>query len=285
MEGCVTRRGLAAAALVSPLAVVASAAQAKEGPESTFDEIRRTGLLRIGGIQGSLPLFQKDLTTGGWSGAAVEMAKDLASAFDAEVRIVETTFANSVLDLQSNRIDLAFNLNPTPKRALVIGFTNTFHYHPYGVLARQGLSPQTWADINRPEVRIVVDIGTLHEVVARRYAPRAQITALKTRDECNLELASGRVDMEVMAGILAVTTAAKNPNLGSYHTLKDPTVKLPVSFGVRRETDPRYLDVVNAWIEFNVGIGQIADWWLDALVPEGLTRSNLPPELLPGPPI
>lgn len=284
MTDRLTRRGLAAAALASPLVAALPSAGAKDGPESIFDQIRRTRVFRVGGIQGAMPWFQKNLSTGAWTGAGVEMAKDLADVFDAEVKIVETTYANSILDLQSNRIDLGFGLNPTPRRALAIGFTKTYHYHPYGVLARHGLAPRTWADINRPDVRIVVDLGTMHEFTARRYAPQAQITALRTRDDCNLALASGRVDMAVMAAILGVTTAATNPNIGVYHILREPVVKPPTALGVRRESDNRYLDVVNAWVDHVVGYGQFADWYLDALAPLGLTRATIPAEMLPGPP-
>ena len=54
---------------------------------------------------------------------AVEMAKNIASSFDAKIEYLESTYGNSVLDLQSGKIDLAFALNPTPQRALVIGFS------------------------------------------------------------------------------------------------------------------------------------------------------------------
>ena len=82
---------------------------------------------------------------------------------------VESTYGNSVLDLQSNKVDLAFALNPTPQRALSIGFTHPMIVHPFGCVARKGLDPKTWDDINKPEIRIVYDIGSLHETAAKRY--------------------------------------------------------------------------------------------------------------------
>ena len=67
--------------------------------------------------------FTKDISTGEWTGAAVAMAKSIADVWSAQLVFVETTFGNSVLDVQSNKIDIAFALNPTPQRALAIGFT------------------------------------------------------------------------------------------------------------------------------------------------------------------
>jgi polar amino acid transport system substrate-binding protein len=49
------------------------------------------------------------------------MAKSIADVWSAQLVFVETTFGNSVLDVQSNKIDIAFALNPTPQRALQSG--------------------------------------------------------------------------------------------------------------------------------------------------------------------
>ena len=154
-------------------------AQAQSANETTFDRVRRTKTLRIAALPGELPYFQKDLASGEWSGACIEMAKDIAKVFDAQLGYVESTYGNSVLDLQSNKVDLAFALNPTPQRALSIGFTHPMIVHPFGCIARKGLDPSTWDDINKPEIRIVYDIGSLHETAAKRYAPRRSSPATR----------------------------------------------------------------------------------------------------------
>ena len=140
-----------------------------------------------------------------------------------------------MLDLQSNKIDLAFALNPTPARALSIGFTRPMITHPFGCLAKQGLAPKTWDDLNKPELVIVFDIGSLHETAARRYCPKAQLTGFKTRDECTLALQSGRADAHIQAALLGLATVGKNPSLGPYYLLTNPTVALPSCLGLQRE--------------------------------------------------
>ncbi len=274
-----TRRWLAgtAAALV-PVAGLVSEARA-QGTESTLDRVGRTGTLRISALPGETPYFAKDLASGAWKGACIGMADDIAKVFGAKVEYVEGTYASSVLDLQSNKVDLAFALNPTPLRALAIGFTHPFMVHPYGCLAKAGLNPKTWDDLNRPEVRVVCDIGSLHEVAARRFCPKAQITALKTRDEATLAFQSGRADAFILAAMLGLSTVAKNPALGPYHPLSGPPVALPSSFGVRREPDTRFVEVINAWIDFNRGTGAIREWLLDGLALNGVKREDIPPEL------
>ena len=103
-----------ASALASP-----AVAQAADPNESTFARIRRTKKMRIGAVGGGAPYYMKDLSSGQWKGFYVDIAKALADDMEAELEITETTWGNSVLDLQSNKIDIFFGLNPTPKRALV----------------------------------------------------------------------------------------------------------------------------------------------------------------------
>ena len=273
-----TRRGLAAAAAILPAAAMAVPARA-EGVESAIDRVQRTKVLRISALPGEAPYFAKDLATGTWKGACVEMAQDIAKVFDAQLEYVEGTYGSSVLDLQSNKVDLAFALNPTPARALAIGFTHSFITHPFGCIAKAGFEPKIWDDLNKPEIRIVCDLGSLHEVAARRYCPAAQITALKSRDECTLFFQSGRADAFILAAMLGLSSLAKNPSLGTYQLLGNPVVALPSNFGVRREPDTRFVEVLNAWIDFNRGTGQIREFLLDGLALNGVKRDSLPPGL------
>lgn len=279
MTETLSRRGLAAAAAAVSSFGIVGTAHAQSGSESTFDRVSRTKVLRIAALPGELPYFQKDLASGEWKGAAIEMAKDIAKAFDAKLHYVESTYGNSVLDLQSNKIDLAFALNPTPARALSIGFTHPMIIHPFGATTKKGLAPKTWDDLNKPDLRIVYDIGSLHETCAKRFTPKAQLTGFKTRDECVLALQSGRADAIVQAAILGLSALGKNPNLGEYHLLTNPLIALPSNLGIQREPDSRFADVVNAWLDFNRGIGNIREWMLGGLELVGVSREAVPPEV------
>ena len=79
------RRALAGAAALLPAGALIGSAHAQTGNESTFDRIRRTKTLRIAALPGELPYFQKDITSGEWSGACIDMAKDIAKVFDAQL--------------------------------------------------------------------------------------------------------------------------------------------------------------------------------------------------------
>ena len=259
--------------------IMKSPAWAQAASDNTLDRIRANKVLRIAVLPGELPYFNKDLATGTWSGFSIEMANDIAKLLDVQLEYIESTYGNSVLDLQSNKIDLGFALNPTPQRALVVDFTSPVFNHPFGAMLKKGLEAKTWADINKPEVKIAVDVGSANETVARRFAPNATIKSLKSRDEVMLEMSSGRVDCVVNALVLGLTAIAKNPNLGSYKILQSPAVAIPSSMAVRREPDKRWRDFLSAWVEYNRGIGQMREWFLKGLALSNIKAEDVPVEL------
>ena len=265
------------AAIASSL--TSSPASAQTAADNTLDKIRSTKVLRIAVLPGELPYFNKDLATGTWSGFSIEMANDIAKLLDVKLEYTESTYGNSILDLQANKIDLGFALNPTPQRALVVDFTNLVFPHPFGAMLKKGLEAKTWADINKPEVKIAVDVGSANEAVARRFAPNATIKSMKSRDEVMLEMASGRVDCVVNALVLGLTAIAKNPSLGTYKILQSPSVTVASGCAVRRESDKRWRDFLSVWIDYNRGIGQMREWFVKGLALSGVKPEDVPVEL------
>ncbi len=254
-------------------------ASAQTAADNTLDRIRSTKVLRIAVLPGELPYFNKDLATGTWSGFSIEMANDIAKLLDVKLEYTESTYGNSILDLQANKVDLGFALNPTPQRALVVDFTNLVFPHPFGAMLKKGLDAKTWADINKPEVRIAVDVGSANEAVARRFAPNATIKSMKSRDEVMLEMASGRADCVVNALVLGLTAIAKNPSLGTYKILQSPSVTVASGCAVRREADKRWRDFLSVWIDYNRGIGQMREWFVKGLALSGVKPEDVPVEL------
>jgi len=269
-----------AAATASAPALLAGAARAEAQPvESTLDRIKNSKVLRIAALPGEAPYFNKDLATGAWSGMCIAMAKDIAAIFDGEVAYVESTYGNSVLDLQSNKIDLAFALNPTPKRALVIDFTHPFYLHGFGMVGAKGFKAANWADLDKPEVKIAFDIGSVHEIAARRFASHATLIALKTRDDCILAVQSGRADCVILAVNLGLTAVKKNPALGEFQMLHQPRIQLPTCMGVRKEANKDWRDFLNAWVDYNRGIQQIREWLYGGLAINGVKPEDIPADV------
>jgi polar amino acid transport system substrate-binding protein len=272
-----TRRGMAGAfGAFAVLAVPGAGARAEDQTEPTVDRIRRTKMLRIAALPGEPPFFFKDIATGEWSGTAISMARDIARPFGATLDYVESTYGNSVLDLQSDKVDLAFALQPTPERALAIGFSRPYYNHPFGIVGRKDFQARTWADLNKPEVRIAVAIGSSVEPIARRFAPKAQLTGYKTADDNILAVQSGREDCIVVGAIQGLGMAAKNPVLGKLVVVHDPVIALPSAMGIRLEPDQRWKSYLDNWVEYNRGVMQFRAWFIEGLTKSGVSENDIP---------
>jgi len=272
-----TRRRLAGVLGAATLAAAGSAAaQTPSGQEQTFDRIRRTGVLRIAALPGEMPFFRKDLASGEWSGVAIDMAKSIAVPFNATLQYVESTYGNSVLDLQANKVDLAFALNPTPQRALAIGFTHAYYRHPFGYVARRGFGARTWDDLNRPDIRVVSLIGSLSDVLLARYAPKAQVIGAKAGDDAILLMQAGRADCIIYALIQALGVSAKAPMLEQVTLLEGPFVALPSAMGVQTEPDRRWRDYLDSWSDYNTGTRQVGAWMRQSLLAMGVKSDSIP---------
>ncbi|KAB2864701.1 MAG: transporter substrate-binding domain-containing protein, partial [Bauldia sp.] len=152
--------GTAAAAVA---AASGTSARAQSAEQSTFDRVMSTKKIRVGGVATGTPWWWKDQASGQWGGQFWDMASALAADIDGDLEVVETTWGNAVLDLQANKIDLMFGLNPTPKRALAIDFSGPVYDSALVVIARPDFEVTTWAALNDPDVKIAVDVGSAHD--------------------------------------------------------------------------------------------------------------------------
>ena len=252
---------------------------ADTGSSTTLDRVRSSKILRTAVIVGQEPYFHKDIVSGQWSGACIDMANDIAGKLGAKVGLVESTWGNQILDLQAGKIDLAFAVNPTPERALVIDFSTPILVHSFTVIAKKGLpKPETWAAIDVPGVKVAVDLGSSHEMIARRYLPKTEILGFKTRDEAILAVATGRADYNVSLAVLAISTVKKNPNLGTL-AIPKPVLTLPTNLGLRVEGDRRFKDFLSAWADYNRSLGQTREWMINGFAAQGLTVADIPAEV------
>ena len=175
--------GVGAAAL-APMAP----APARGGParQSTWEVITGTKKLRLGAAI-SEPFAFKDLEGSDkpgavkvgnsvWRGVSINCAKELADALGAEMEVVETTYGNAVIGLQSDKFDLIFALDGTVKRAVAVDFVpQPLFMYGTAVLARTGADIATWQAINDKKLKIGVPVGTTMESEITRRAPAAEL--------------------------------------------------------------------------------------------------------------
>jgi polar amino acid transport system substrate-binding protein len=265
--------GLALAALA-----IAPRAQAQSPAETTFERVRRTRTVRVGVVGSQPPYCVRDLASGEWHGFIPAFGRDLAKAAEAQVEFVESTWGTAVLDLQSNKVDVFFGLNPTPQRALAIDFTHPLFNNLFTLVARPGFTPATWDALNSPSVRIALEVGTSYDQVITEICPKAQIQRLKSGPEATLAVQAGKADCQVLVALLALTALKRNPGIGSLVVPKPPFMAT-TNAGLRREPDKTWRDFVDNWIDWNKGLGRLRHMVIDSLALVDIKESDIPPKI------
>lgn len=262
------------------LGAVSVAASAYSGTAAlaagSLERVKSSGVLRIGAVADGAPYYQKSLTDGSWRGFYIDICKKLAEDLGVKMSILETTWGNSVLDLQADKIDVFFGLNPTPERLKVIDFSGPVFKNAFTMVTKKGLGAKTWEDFNKADMRIAVDAGSSHDAAVTRLAPLAQVSRLKTASDATAALQAGRVEAQCLVLILSLSLRAKNAALGEI-VMPTPPDFTTSNAGFRREPDQSWREFVDGWISKERGSGFIKNAVVKNMELVGVKESDFPP--------
>ncbi|MGV7213826.1 transporter substrate-binding domain-containing protein [Bradyrhizobium sp. UFLA05-112] len=272
-----SRRNLLSLGAVGVAAVTVAAsgtgAQAQSST-NTLQRIRDSGELKIGVAQGE-PWFYKDARSNEWYGIGWGVGVALARDLGVKPVPVETTWGNAVAGLQAGQFDVMFVLDATPQRALAIDFpVEPMFWYAQGLLVRDGLTAKSWAEFNKPEVRIGVVLGTSPDRDITTRLPNAQIERFPSGDETAAAFQAGRVDAISLFHPALVMLQAR---------VKKGTVVLPepirassTSAGVRRDTDKTWRDWLGLSLAYYYATGETQRIYEDYLKFRSIDVSKAP---------
>jgi polar amino acid transport system substrate-binding protein len=271
----ITRRAVAAGILAGGIARAAPARAA----EDVLERIARTGILRIGAVPAQPPYSYRDAATGAWAGFMIDIARDLAAEHGARIAPVESTWGNAVLDVVSDKVDIFFGLAPTPQRALAVDFSKPLYENAFSLIARDGFAPARWQDLNAPQVRVALELGTVYDQNVATLCPLASVIRLKTNNDALMAVQAGRADCQILVVILALTTLARNPSLG-HLIVPQPLFGSATGAIMAKAATPAWRDAVDAWITRRRAAGQLREVLVANLEKVGVRAADVPPQLL-----
>ncbi|SON54349.1 Cyclohexadienyl dehydratase precursor [Hartmannibacter diazotrophicus] len=264
-----------AAFLVLASAAVQPAAAAD--PNLVLDRIKSSGELRVPVMVGEEPGYIRDRNTGEWTGFYMDWSHDIADLLGVKVVPVETTWGNLAADFQAGKIDIAFGLNPNPKRGLVVDYLNApLFTDAWAIVVKPGFDKKTWKDLNDPSVHLVVQKGGTMQVVAEALTPKAQITPVEERPLGVMELQAGRGDAMIVSIFDAAQIAKQT---GFKVILPTPMLLNPATIGVRREEgNEGYENWLTNWVNQQRALGLAQGKLYKAFEDHGIDLSMLPAE-------
>jgi polar amino acid transport system substrate-binding protein len=265
----IDRRSLLAAS-----GIIAMAGPAWAQTASTLEHIKTSKKLRIG-VTSAEPWFFKDPMSEAWTGVGISLGRQLAADLGVELVPVETTWANAIAALQADQIDAMFVLDPTEERRKAIDFPEAplFYYAP-GALVKDGAAIKTWADLDKPDTRIGVTMGTSIDRMVTETLKTATISRFSNNDEAIAAFAAHRVDAVAQFHPALVVQFARL-KLG-HVILPLPVVPVATSAGVRKEANPAFRDWLSTKFAEYYKDGKPQAWFSEYLKSKGIDPATVP---------
>jgi polar amino acid transport system substrate-binding protein len=262
------------------MAQAQGSAPAKVSNSSTWDSIIKRGVLRVGGPLGE-PYYYRDIASGKtgddqWIGIGPALGRLIAEAMGVKFHVIETSWATAPAGLQADEFDIVFAFDMTPKRALAVDFLPTqWFWYPLGALVRDGIKVVNWEDLNKPDIRIGVNLGATPDAFATKNLPKAQIMRFNKVDENIAAFQAGRTDV-VMLVATGTDLFAQRLKKGT-SVVPKPVNWYAANSGIRLETDQRWRNYLTLTAQYYYNTGKITELYDDFIRARGLDPSKLSP--------
>ena len=188
-----------------------------------LEDITARGTIRVGTTGDYRPMSYKDKETGKYEGFDAELAERLADSLHVKVEYV-------------------------PDRERVMSMSDGYLLFGKTILCRKGDAGKykSIADINRPEVKVMVNPGGTNEKFAKAYLPKATLIIHEQNAEIPGLIAEGKAD------IMITETMEEKKYAKMDSRLADPPVNQPFTknrFGaLMQKGDQEFLNYVNFFL-------------------------------------
>jgi len=168
----------------------------------TVDRIQQRGTVLVGTTGDYRPLSYKEPETGVYWGFCLDVAGEIAKAMDVTVSYVPTSWPTLTADVQANpqTFDFAIcGITITDTRKETMLMSDGYLGNGKTILCRKEDADKykSLADIDSPEVRVMVNPGGLNEKFARANLTQANIIVYQKNEEIPAQVAIGNADIMI----------------------------------------------------------------------------------------
>lgn len=224
------------------------------GSSSTLQEVIKRGTLNIASCLTFPPFGSLDKNNKP-EGFDVDVATAMATALGVKVHIIDTTSANRIPNLQTNKVDaVVCNFTINAERAKQVSFSDPYIVAGEVLLVKKDGNINTVDDLSGKTVAVTK--GSTNGDAVKTANPKAKIQEYDTSAAAVLAVKQGQADAMVEDSNFLNYQAKLDPSL---RVTKDSVVPLEYNgIGVRLG-DATWLQWINTWLrEFNTS-GQADD--------------------------
>ncbi len=254
---------LAGTAIAAPEPQAGSVVPRQEAASSRLDRIVQQGVLRVGTTGDYKPFSYRNAD--GFIGLDIELAEGLAASLGVKLELVPTTWPTLVGDLQADKFDLAISgISVNMERQKLAFFSQPYQRDgktPITLCSRQQAF-QTLAQIDRPDVRAIVNPGGTNEKFARANLKQAQILVHPDNVTIFQQIVDGKADLMMTDAVETRVQQKLHPELCAVHPDQ------PFDFSEKAVLLPRDIvlkQYVDQWLHQEMESGRFAkrlETWL-----------------------
>ena len=193
-----------------------------DAPQTTVERIKQRGKIIVGTTGDYRPLSFCEPETGEYWGFGIEMAREIAGQLDVGIVFTKTSWPTLSADVLASPqlFDLAIGgITITDARRETMLMSDGYLANGKTILCRSSETNrfQSLADIDRPEVRVMVNPGGLNEKFANENLTHATIIIHQKNEEIPSLIAEGEADV-------MITEITEAP----YYVQTDPRLAAPL---------------------------------------------------------
>lgn len=247
--------------LVTFLVLSIMPAQAKDAPESAYDRVMRTGILKVGYTPWP-PYQMRDPNTGEISGLSYDYMQIVASLLGLKLEWVQLTgLGTQVEGLKNGMYDLVVNDGPYVFSMIkFIDFSDPIFYAPVHAYVRNNDARfKSLADMNSDKVKFVGIDGDLSTDLVGRLYPKAKLDTLPAATDPGMMMTN--VNAEKGDAVIIDVASADGFNKNNKPGLKavnmaTPVAVYPIGFSVMKD-DGKLLTMLNGVVSAMHNTNQI----------------------------
>ncbi|MDE2612294.1 MAG: transporter substrate-binding domain-containing protein [Burkholderiales bacterium] len=248
--------------LVAALGLLAAGAACAD---SLLDRVQSGGPLRVC-TTGDYKPYSFAKGDGAYEGIDIDLTNSLARSLDAKVAWVKTSWSTLMADFGAGKCDLAVGgVSVTLERQKKAGFSAAYMIDGKTPITRceNAAKFQTLDQIDRPDVRVVVNPGGTNERFAKAHLKHAQLTVYPDNVTIFQQLVDGKADLMITDASETLLQHKLHPELCSVHPDR-PFQYGEKAFLLPRDDEP-FRAYVDQWLHLAVATGEFArirDAWL-----------------------
>ncbi|SFA77983.1 transporter substrate-binding domain-containing protein [Selenomonas ruminantium] len=213
-----------------------------------LEDIAARGTIRIGTTGDYIPMSYRNPQTGAYEGIDAELSQLIADSLGVKIEYVPTSWPTLTADTLAGKFDIALcGISRNYARAKTMAMSDAYGEGAFGktILCRKSDAKkyQSLADIDKPEVRVMINPGGTNEKFAHANLKKAKLIVHQENADIPQQVAEGNADIMITETVEAARYIELNDKLAA------PLMKAPFtrhSCGIlMQKGDQEFLNYIN----------------------------------------